>query len=108
MRLGGAAAGLVPMQGAADPADPCLIAVEKKKKKQDHLNNCPVDIPDDDPIWDINTALEAEIAETRALTIEGLSAQLAFAAHLAGEFGSQTNGDKHLYGNMQATLRAMV
>ncbi len=92
----------------AAQTDPVLIAIERWKEVRDHLDNYPGDIPDDDPVWDINTALETKISETRAQTLEGLSAQLEFAAYETVEFASKYGEGKRLYENMQATLRALA
>jgi hypothetical protein len=103
-----AATVLVTGHGDAAQVDPVRILVDRWLAIMDHLNNYSGDIPNDDPIWEINTQLEAQIGETRALTLDGLSAQLEFAANERVEFDSKYGNGKKLYQNMQRTIQQLA
>jgi hypothetical protein len=95
-------------QGIAAQADPARVLVDRWLAVRAHLNNYTGDIPNDDPLWGINTQLETQICETQALTLDGLSGQLEFAANECIEFDSSHGDGKKLYQNMQAALQALI
>ncbi len=103
-----AATVLITGHGVAAHVDPARVLVDRWLALRDHLNNYPGDIPNDSPLRDINTQLETQISEIRALTLDGLAAQLEFAAYEGIEFDGNYGGGKKLYENMQATLRELV